>query len=63
MHRHIILKSLSTINVPLIELQLLSEIFDARLDIENEEMVFEEIIIDENVFRKKIVTKDRIWGE
>jgi len=60
MHRHIILKSLSTINVPLIELQLLSEIFDARLDIENEEMVFEEIIIDENVFRKKIVTKDRI---
>jgi len=48
---NIIITSKSIINVPLQEITLLAQLYDARLDVKNEELIFEEIIINENEYR------------
>jgi len=39
--------SKSVCNIPLWEVDALCQLYDARLDVENEEIIFSEIIIEE----------------
>ena len=48
--------SKSTCNIPLWEIDLLCQLYNARLDIDNEEIIFSEIIIEETGDKNELWT-------